>query len=163
MSLGPVRPRFSVTVPGTAAELIERLEAAVARPESRCVSRTLGSHVDITVVREDRHRWSPCIQLELRDGEEGATVDGLIGPHPNVWTLFAFINITILSAMAFGLMTGLAQLWLEQYAWAMWTLPGGVILLAAMYFASQAGQRFAAEQSRHLVRLVEETLETTLA
>ncbi|MBT8485927.1 MAG: hypothetical protein HKO59_14905 [Phycisphaerales bacterium] len=158
MSLGPIRPRFKMVVPGTVDEQIALVAAAVARQNSRCVSRVLGNHVEITVVREDRHRWSPCVQLEFRTSDEGTIVDGLIGPHPNVWTLFAFVNITILSAIGLGLMLGLVQLSLGQTAWGLWTVLGGTVLLAASYLASQVGRRFAAAQTRQLIALLEEAL-----
>lgn len=151
-----------MTVPGTVEEQIAILESAVARPDSRCVSRVLGNHLDITIVEADRHRWSPCVQLEFSQADGETIVDGLVGPHPNVWTLFAFVNITIVSAAGFGLMLGLAQLTLGQSPWGLWTVAGGAVLLGAMYMASQVGRRFAAEQTRLLVRFVEDALGTAV-
>jgi len=152
-----------MTVTGTVEEQIALVETAVARPESRCVSRVLGNHVDITIDREYRHRWSPCLQMEFGPSDDGTIIDGLVGPHPNVWTLFAFVNITIALAAGFGLMMALAQLTLGQSPWALWTVLGGALALGATYLVSQAGQRFAAGQTRLLVDLVEEALDTTMS
>ncbi|MCP3903114.1 MAG: hypothetical protein GY715_05705 [Planctomycetes bacterium] len=158
MSLGRIRPRFTVRVPGTVDEEIALLQAAVGTSGSRCVSRVLGNHVDITIVREERHRWSPCVHLELLESAEGTIVHGMIAPHPNVWTLFAFVYITIATATAFGLMLGLTQLFLEQYAWGLWTVPAGLLLSAGMYGVSQVGQRLAADQTRLLSELIDDAL-----
>ncbi|MHC5027664.1 MAG: hypothetical protein ACYTGR_12995, partial [Planctomycetota bacterium] len=136
MSLGPIRPRFRMIIPGEVDERIALVLAAAARPERRCVSRVVGNHVDITVVPEDRHRWSPCVQLEFRQSGADTIVDGLVGPHPNMWTLFAFVYITIIVAVGFGLMLGLAQLSLGQPAWGLWTVLGGAVLLGGMYVTS---------------------------
>ncbi|MHC4910380.1 MAG: hypothetical protein ACYTF9_11735 [Planctomycetota bacterium] len=163
MALGPVRPRFTLRLHDSVdAELIDRIERAVADPASRCVSRTAGTHVDITVIHDDRHRWSPCIQLEFRQDGADTIVNGLVGPHPNLWTLFAFTSITVIVAASFGAMLGLAQLTLGQSAWGLWAIPVGLLLLGGLYAASQIGRRFADEQSRRLMALVEQTLETAV-
>ena len=158
MSLGPLRPRFKLDLAGTVDDEIARVETAVADPASRCVSRTLGNHVDITVVPEDRHFWSPCVHLDFRDSGDGVAVHGLIGPHPNVWTMFAFAYITIASATAFAVMLGLTQLWLDEHAWGLWIVPAGAVLCIAMYAFSQIGQRLAAEQTKLLSELVARAL-----
>ena len=59
-------------------------------------------------------------------------------------------------------MLGLVQLTLDQSAWALWSAPAGAIALGASYVMSQIGQRFAAEQTRHLTALVEDALGTEI-
>lgn len=149
-----------MTVTGTVDEQIALVEAAVAHPGSRCVSRVLGNHVDITVVQPDRHRWSPCMQLEFSQSDDDTVINGLVGPHPNTWTLFAFVNITLAIVACFGLMMGFVQLGLGQSMWAFWVVLGAVIAFAGMYFTSQLGRRFAAEQSQMLGALIEGALNT---
>ena len=89
-------------------------------------------------------------------------VHGLIGPHPNNWTLYAFLYITIGCLTFFGSIFGCVQWLLDMPAWALWALPGGILLSALMYALSQAGQRLAEEQTRHLHRLVREALGCSL-
>jgi hypothetical protein len=151
-----------MVVPGPVDVQMARLASAVARPENRCVARAAGHHIDITVIREDRHRWSPCVQLELRPADADTVVEGLVGPHPNVWTLFAFANITAALVAALGLMLGLTQWSLDQSPWGLWAVLGGAILAGGMYVASQIGQRCAAAQTRQLVSLIECTLGATI-
>ena len=135
-----------------------RLTSVIEQPQHGCAFRSVGSHMDITVNPADRHRWSPCVQLEFREEVGTTVVHGLIGPHPNLWTLYAFINITILAAVAFGLMLGAAQWSLEMTAWGFWSLPIGGAMLLGMYGVSQLGRRLAAEQTVHLMALIDATL-----
>jgi hypothetical protein len=159
MSMGPIRPRFKLVVQGSLDEQIAKIEGAVAQPTSGCVSRTLDNHIDFTVVEEARHRWSPCVQLELHEMGDGETlIHGLVGPHPNTWTLYAFINISIVVASGLALMFGLSQLTLGQRPWAMWGVAGGVGLLGGMYVLSQVGRRLASEQTHTLIALLEDAL-----
>ena len=158
MALGPVRPRFTMSLPKSTAHHVAALESATSEQDSGCEIRVLGDHVDVRVVEEDRHRWSPCVQLEFESGEDGTLVRGLIGPNPNVWTMFAFINIAILLGAILGLIFGLAQLFIDQHPSALWSLPVAALLFGVTYAVSQVGQRCAAEQTRHLMSVVENTL-----
>ena len=101
--------------------------------------------------------------MEFRAPNGETVIDGLVGPHPNLWTLYAFVNITIVIAAGFGLMLALAQLTLGESAWALWSAPVGLALLGVMYGVSQLGRRLAIEQTRLLRQLVEDALQTTVA
>ena len=139
-------------------QIVTLLEAAVDAPQSRFVSRLVGHHYDVTIARAERCYWSPCVQLELIQEGEEVDVQGLIGPHPNVWTLFAFLYITVATATGFGFVFGLVQLSLELPAWGLWTLPAGAVLCGLMYAMSQVGQRLAADQTRMLFDLIRSAL-----
>ena len=56
-------------------------------------------------------------------------------------------------------MLGLTQWSLGESAPILWSGPIGLVLLGALYAVSQAGQRLAAGQSRHLVELVHQALQ----
>ena len=139
---------------GTVDELIERIRSAASLPEHRCASRVVGNHIDITVAREDRHRWSPCLHLELCAEGAGTIVHGIVGPHPSTWTLFAFTYGSMILVAAFGLMTGLVQWSLGLPAWGFWLVPLCGLGLLGMYMLSQLGRRFAAVQTRMLMGLI---------
>jgi len=158
-TLGPIRPRFHLTVAGTVEGAADRLRTLTEQPERRLVSRTVGNHVDVTVARDERHRWSPCIHLEFTpsiERDDHVEVHGLLGPHPDVWTMFAFANLSVITIGCFGAMIGLAQMTLDRSPWAFWIVPGAGLVLGALYLASQAGQRLAADQTAVLRSLIEE-------
>jgi len=147
-------------VRGSIPENIARIEQAVGDPSSGCVMRVLGSHIDITIDQAGRHRWSPCVQMELEPATDSeppeihTLVRGLVGPHPNTWTLFAFTNLAIGIIATFALMGALAQMTLRQYPWALWAVGACTVGFAIMYIASQIGRRLAAEQTSQLMTLV---------
>jgi len=164
MPLGPVRPRFNIVARGAVDQCIRRLVDAAEDPSSQCVSRVLGKHVDITVDRAIRRRWSPCVQLDLNPADDTATtVHGLIGPHPNKWTLYLAINAAIALSMLFALGFALVQLSLDQRPWAIWIVAAGVPCLAFMYALSQIGRARAAPQTVLLMDLVESALDIELS
>ncbi|MCA9295092.1 MAG: hypothetical protein KC983_01220 [Phycisphaerales bacterium] len=164
MSLGPIRPRFSMTVAGPAASRLAHLRSIVEHPDNRLVSEILGNHINITVVKDDRHAWSPCVQLEFigsDDDPDTSIVHGLIGPHPNLWTMFMFINITALVIALFGVMIGIVQHSLHLLTWGYWLAGLGAAILIMMYAISQLGQRRAAAQTRTLMTFIETNLQSS--
>ncbi len=162
MRIGPVRPRFHFTLPDPDGAAIRRLQDAVRAVDDELVARTLGDHVDITVAPARRHRWSPCIHLEFQPNGETTVVDGLVGPHPNVWTMFAFTNLSLAVVASFGLVLALSQVTLGWTAWGLWITVACVILMGGMYVVSQVGRRLAEPQTRTLVDLVERTFDVDL-
>jgi hypothetical protein len=158
MALAPIRPRFRLSLPGDPMAHLERTRAALDRPEHRLITRVLANHLDVTLTPEDRKRWSPCVHLEFEDEEGGTRVQGLIGPHPNVWTFYAVVSAHFALGAAFALVFGLVQLSLDESPWALWVALICALLLVVMYALSQIGQRLARDQTEHLSRLVEEAL-----
>jgi len=158
MALGPIRPRFRLSLPGDPIAHLERTRAALDRPEHRLITRALAHHLDVTMMPEDRKRWSPCVHLEF-EGEDGVTrVQGLIGPHPNVWTFYAVVSAHFALGAAFALLFGLVQLSLDESPWALWVALVCTLLLIVMYALSQFGQRLARDQTERLSRIVEDAL-----
>ena len=139
-------------------------QGIVVRPLRSSIGRVRDAGHDLIEhdhVAAGRHE--SCVQLQFHESEDGTMIDGLVGPHPNVWTLFAFVNITIITVAGFGLMLGAAQLTLDRAPWGLWTVLAGAVGLTITYFISQAGRRLAADQTRLLIDLVEDALATKLA
>lgn len=155
MQIGPVRPRFRIDIPGGMEEAMARVQRAAAAPGSRCVCRVLGHHLDLAVAPAERRRWSPCLQMEFSEEGGRTVVNGLVGPHPSTWTLYAFLNIHVLVLIAFGLVLGVSQMVIEREPWGFWIAPAGVVAMGALYGLSQLGRKLAEEQTRMLMGLVE--------
>lgn len=162
------RPRFELVVPFPPAEVFARLDRQLACAGCPCralvVRRTIGgesrrSTIEVEIVEHLRHVWSPRLGLEVVEHPEGARLDGLFGPNPDVWTgviaCYAFLGLGAL----FATMLGLAQLSVGVRAWGLWVLPVAALLATLPYLASQVGQAKAAEQ----MQLLRCFLETALA
>jgi hypothetical protein len=139
-------------------EAISRMRRAIEHADCPCLGRIVGHHVDLAIPERERHLWSPCLHLEFRAADHGTVVHGLVGPHPNLWTMFAFFYGTLLSAAFFGVMLGIAQLMLHRPPWGMWVTIPVLGAVAGLYWISQLGQRFAEEQTAMLRAFSERAL-----
>jgi hypothetical protein len=105
--------------------------------------------VELRVLERDRHFWSPALSVTVaEDGDgRGSVVHGLVGPSPNVWTLFAMTYMGLLTLLMFDSIFGLVQWWLGLHAWGLYGVPALILALVLMYSLSRIGQRLAAPQT----------------
>ena len=159
MSVVPIRPRFELRPEMGFDDCVRTLEAAFAH-DPKHDFRVVDHHVDVTVAREYRKLWTPCVQLEFaQDEETGATiVHGLIGPHPNVWTLYAVVTLHLILLVVFSLPFGLVQVMLSHNPWALWIALAGVVGIVCMYALSQIGRRISRDETLPLDTTVRESL-----
>ncbi|MEM1072092.1 MAG: hypothetical protein AAGH71_04635 [Planctomycetota bacterium] len=163
MEIGPVRPRFRRSMPGTVEEAISSVMERVSRAGTGCVPRALTHHVDLAIAPEERRPWSPSVHMEFSaEGESGVVVHGTIGPQPATWTFFFFLFAHAVLIVIFGGVLGASQVLLKQPAWGLWAAAGGLALGGVTYLASQFGRRLAESQTRRLMRLVDESLGAVL-
>lgn len=91
-----LRPRFSFDIALDAASGVKRIEDYVRGAERSYKIKVVDFHIFMDVPDKYAHFWSPQLHIELIDREEGgATVKGLFGPKPNVWTLFMFLHFIV--------------------------------------------------------------------
>ncbi|MGE0707543.1 MAG: hypothetical protein AB7N76_10635 [Planctomycetota bacterium] len=153
-----MRPRFRLEVPMSPEELHQRLDSRLACDGCPCRAVVLGNHVEVMIRDELSHFWSPRLSLEILPHPNGAVLNGLFGPNPNVWTMFlAGYAFLILSAIFSGIL-GLVQLGLNMPAWGLGVATACVLGCALPYAGSQIGQRLAAEQMELLRCFLEESL-----
>lgn len=158
-----IRPRFRLELPLPPAAVVAAIVARLAEPGCPCWSMQSEQHrlIELRVLEEERHFWSPALSLTVSEDEEGggSVVDGLIGPNPNVWTLFAMLYMGLLTMILFAGILGLVQLALGEPLWGLWATGALLAALAGAYGLSQVGQRLAAPQTATLRRVLGEALE----
>lgn len=170
MFVRQMRPRFRLPVPMSADDTVRLLQRRLADEACPCRGSIAGNHrvIDLRVLEDDRHFWSPALSLtvaETGEGAEegsgerpGAVVHGIVGPNPNVWTLFAMGYMGLLTLLTgFGIF-GLVQYWLQLRPWGLYVVPLLVLAMVAMYMASRVGQGLAAPQTALLRHFVEDAL-----
>ena len=159
MSVAPIRPRFELRPQMGFDDCVRALDSAFAQDEVHDF-RVVDRHVDVTVTRAHRKLWTPCVQLEFDEDEEtGATVvHALIGPHPDVWTLYAVVTLHMILLVVFALPFGLVQITLLHNPWALWIALAGVVGVACIYALSQVGRRISRDETRALDAMVRESL-----
>ncbi len=154
------RPRVRLTVAYPADEAIRVLEDRLDEsdlPLAGMVSRRL-LHAEIRIDRDRRHFWSPCMDISLEEKEGECVLRGRVGPHPSLWSFFAFVYITAFSAAGFGAIFGLSQWSLGIYPWALWVAPVALAVCLGMFLVSRAGQKLAAGEMEMMESFLRESM-----
>ena len=136
--------------------------------DPHCAGTVLRNHAVIRVHDDQRHFWSPQLELEVRlpDPEdefapETAHLHGRFAPHPHVWTGFmAIYGLLALGGVA-GAMWGLSQWTLGSPPWALLGVPAAAALAAFVYGAVFIGQGLGAEQMYLLRATVDRAVQRT--
>ncbi len=169
MSIRKIRPRFRLPVPMVADEVVRRIRRSLERPGCPCRGKIADRHhvVELRVLERDRHYWSPALSLTVAEAEAedggGSVVHGVVGPNPDVWTMFALAYIGLLTLLCFAGTLGLVQWCLGQRPWGLWVSAAVALAAVLMYAISRAGQNLAAPQTAMLRHFLEEALDAPAA
>jgi hypothetical protein len=140
----------------TVAALRARLAAT---PELAGRWRGKGRWAELYVPEGERRLWSPYLSLRIDEEQEGCTLFGRFGPHPEVWTFFMFLYVLVAFLALFGGTLGYVQWASGEAAWGFWAVWVGVPFLALLHLASHAGARLGQAQMRRLRWELEGALE----
>ena len=90
-----LRPRFKFDVNAVNEKLLKEFEDTKNSQSDFIVSR-IDDHVFIKFPKQAQHFWSPQLHLEINEkNKQSATVQGLFGPNPSVWTMFMFFHFIV--------------------------------------------------------------------
>ncbi|MBT30662.1 MAG: hypothetical protein CMO01_13465 [Thalassobius sp.] len=154
-----IRPRIKQISPLKSEEIQTRIHQAVANSKGMCTTSVIPGYITLRVRPEDRHFWSPQLNLTFEETEEGETIiRGLYGPNPQVWTMIFFGYATLGVAFFFILMYGMTQVTLGKEALILWILPVIAVLALVLYLISQFGQKLGVEQTFILHHVFEEAM-----
>ncbi len=119
---------------------------------------TADGRIELHVPDARQHLWSPQLIVDLHAMDGHTCLRARFGPHPHVWTLYVAIGAATVFGCLVGLSFAAAQHTMDQSPTALWSLPAGALLLAALYLVSVAGRRLGASQMAELRSFVEATL-----
>lgn len=131
----------------TVAALRARLAAT---PELAGRWRGKGRWAELYVPEDERRLWSPYLSVRIDEEQEGCTLFGRFGPHPEVWTFFMFLYLLVAFLVLFGGTLGYVQWASGEAAWGLWAVWVGVPFLALLHLASHAGARLGQAQMQRL-------------
>ncbi|MCL4219986.1 MAG: hypothetical protein KJZ65_01315 [Phycisphaerales bacterium] len=150
-----LRPTRHLPSTLSADELLARCEDMLNRPDCPCEGNVLGRHVTLKIRDADRRFWSPWLNIEIEPRPDGASIlHARFSPHPNIWTIVALSYIAMAVVIMIGGCFGLSQWWINQPPTALWTIPFALLVSAALFIASQIGQKLAADEMDMLDRLM---------
>ena len=154
-----LRPRVKIISKLGKDEIIERIKNRIEDSDSKCTGWAKEGYALICPPEKERKIWTPQLNLQIDEHNEGTEVRGVIGPSASVWTAFAF-TFSILGFIAFvALFWGLSRVSLDYSADILWVVPIAIILILGVYLLAKIGQQMSRDQVRFLKKFVESTIE----
>lgn len=140
------RPRFKVYTKASKQDLIDAI-----KNQLEIKSHDFGGYANkefaMVRLRKDKNKyWAPQLQIRWEVDEDNPkyiVVRGIIGPRPNVWTLFMFFY-----GLSGALLLTLGTFSISEYYvtgssnW-IWSIPFAVILGFGTYLTTKIGQKIA--------------------
>lgn len=153
-----LRPRIKIISKLGKEEIVTRIKSKIDNPDTTCTGWAKEGYALICAPENDKHIWTPQLNLQIDDIEEGTEVRGVIGPSASVWTAFAFA-FSILGFIAFvSLFWGLSRLSLDYSADILWVVPISLFLILGVYMLARIGQQMSRNQVKELKNFIETTL-----
>ena len=153
-----IRPRFKKTISLSEEEIVERFQKALKQPNAPVTGTVVDHHIFLKIPAHQQHYWSPQLDLEIEETEEGSLIRGLFGPKPSVWFMFVFFYILLgFISMVVAIM-GFSQLNLGLSAKILWLLPISLVLFLFIFFTAKTGQKLGKDEMFLLYDFYENTL-----
>ena len=153
------RPRFKVFTKASKDELIAAIKKQLAL-QSKEIGGYANKEFAMVRLRKDKDKyWAPQLQIRWEQDEDYPkyiAVRGIIGPRPNVWTLFMFFY-----GLAGALILTLGTYAVSEYyvtgtsIW-IWAIPFAILLALGTYAATKIGQKIAKEHLEKLNQFVDD-------
>ncbi|MBQ0148803.1 MAG: hypothetical protein KBS93_10290 [Flavobacteriaceae bacterium] len=142
------RPRFKVYTKASKEELITLIQKHL-----QISSHTIGGYANkefamVRLRKEKDKYWAPQLQIrweEDEDNPENIVVRGIIGPKPNIWTMFMFFY-----GLSGALIITLGSYAVSEYyvtgsSYWIWCIPFAILLALTTYISAKIGQNIAKE------------------
>ncbi len=153
-----LRPRFQHHCSHTPEEIQSMIREKLEAAPCDCIASINDAYITLRIPLQDRHYWSPQLNLSLEATENGTLIRGLYGPNPTVWAMFFFGYAAIGVLALFIAIVGFSQKALGIDAPVLWALPVLGIAALFLYFTAQLGQKTGAEQTFTLHHFYEDTV-----
>ncbi len=123
----------------TPDELLSRIKRKFEFGSNPVMGNIRGEHVFFKILPEQRHYWSPEMDITFEKKESGTYVREVIGPNSNIYTLTMSLLFFTIVLLFFALMFLFSQISLDMPTTTTWILIViGVmivfLLLLFMYF-----------------------------
>ena len=154
-----LRPRFKFDLATANEKLLKAFEDTKNSQSDFIVSR-IDDHVFIKFPKREQHFWSPQLHLEINEkDEQSATVHGLFGPNPSVWTMFMFFHFIVAGLfIAFGIWAYTNATLGTSYAIQLFLALFMVLLWFVLYIGGRLGKTKGKPEMYQLHAFMEETL-----
>ncbi len=153
-----LRPRFQLELASEKEQLLGTFEKTSQPPY---VIKRLDDHVFIKFNKQEVHFWSPQLQLEVIEKEEGGSkLYGLFGPNPTLWTFFMFLHFGVGTFfIILGIWAYSSAALDKPYGWQLGGMAILVVLWFALYAFGRLGKKKGKPQMKALYSFMEAILE----
>jgi hypothetical protein len=161
MNTSPLRPQFAVTLACPSTEVLRRLCERLERGSQK-LRRTRvpggggggrGSEAPrdrdffvLTVPETEQRIYSPWLTVEVEPEGKGSRLKARFGPHPQVWTGFAFVYLASAVTFLFSLAFAAALMTTGGSPWSLYISAGTAALMVILFAISRVGQRLSRGQ-----------------
>lgn len=158
-----LRPRFKLCSPVTPEKLCEGVQCRLREGDIEMKGLVLDGRIELNVLEQDRHFWSPQLTVDVfHDEELGTTcLKGRFGPAPQIWTMYMALNAVMLMGILGASIFAYAQWTIGATPWALLAIPPPIVGLLVVYLLPFAGQSFAQEQMFQLRSFLMDATECT--
>jgi hypothetical protein len=154
-----LRPRFKFEVNANNETLLKGFEE-MKQNQSQFILSRVDDHVFIRFPKQNQHFWSPQLHLEINEKDnKNATVHGLFGPNPTVWTLFMFLHFVVAGLFfGFGIWAYTNATLKTDYGVQVTLTLLMIVLWFVLYFAGRIGRSKGKPEMYLLHNFMKETL-----
>jgi hypothetical protein len=160
-SITHIRPRFSFTVPYQIDEVRTRIDELIQDSQELVVGSIIDNHITLDIPALHRHYWSPQLNFRIEPDYHNpnhTVVKGLIGPRPEVWTMFMFTYFSIGVLGTVGSIYGVTQWMLDEQNIIIYAMPLAAVIMLTAYKAGKYGEKLGSEQIETLKQFVRDAL-----
>lgn len=118
-------------------------------------------HIVLDIVGAEVHYWSPQLNFRIEEAPDDSTqaiVSGLIGPRPNVWTMFMFVYFSVGIIGFFISSYGISKWMLGYYTPWIWAFPIAILFMLTAYRAGKYGETLGKDQIEVLKQFVRDAV-----
>lgn len=156
------RPRSRFATSMSVKEVKARISGQITTDNpDKLVLGGSGQHLVLGFSEVQHHVWTPRMDIDISEVEDGSVVRCLIGPAPNVWMLFmaAYLVITLIGLT--GLTLGMAQQLLKITVWGYFLALPMPFFGVGMWLLAQAGKRRSRAEMDVLKAFMDRTVHGT--
>lgn len=152
-----LRPRFKFDIDICNEDLLERFGA---KEKGEFIVTRVDDHVFIRFPKQNQHFWSPQLHLEINEKDSSsATVRGLFGPNPTIWTMFMFLHFVVAGFfIAFGIWAYTNARLDKSYAIQLFVTFMMVAFWFVLYFAGRMGRSKGKPEMERLFKFMRKTI-----
>ncbi|MEZ4687539.1 MAG: hypothetical protein R3B47_16180 [Bacteroidia bacterium] len=136
-----IRPRLRFFSPKAPDALASDLMEYFRAHRSTYFGYVVKHHAVVEMHEDKVQLWSPRMEVDLEEYNEGTLVRGLMAPRPGVWAFLMFLYGLFGFSCFFSMIIGLSDWTLGAFPWQL-ILSGGCLLgILAVYLFAQGGKR----------------------